>query len=130
MGAGGEGVGGVEWEKIIIFQQEPISQPQASLCPKGNISIPLLMEQISNQNMYSKIIEAMHCQHIMLPSAFPGARNQLSTPSGVTKSRGNAEMSELMKGGEGCKDNTTTLLLFGCSRQCLEESFQRGRGQL
>lgn len=90
----------MEWEKIIIFQQKPISQPQASLCPKGNISIPLLMEQISNQNMYSKIIEAMQCQHIMLPSAFPGARNQLSTLSGVTESQGNAEMSELRKGGE------------------------------
>lgn len=72
-------------EKIIIFQQKRIFQPQACLCPEGNISIPLLMEQISNQNMYSKIIEAMHCQHIMLPSASPGAGNQLSTLSAVTE---------------------------------------------
>ena len=28
------------------------------------------MEQISNQNMYPKIIEAMQCQQITLPSAF------------------------------------------------------------
>ena len=81
----------VEWEKLIIFQQKPIAQPQASLCPKGNISIPFLMEQISNQNMYSKIIEARQRQHIVLPSAFPGARNQLSTVSGVTERQGHAE---------------------------------------
>lgn len=43
------------------------------------------MEQISNQNMYSKIIEAMQSQHIMLPSASPGAGNRLSTLSAMTE---------------------------------------------
>lgn len=106
-----------------MFQRKHISQPQASFCPKGNIFIPLLMEQISNQNMYSKIMEAMQCQHIMLPSAFPRAGNQQSTLSDGTESQGRCRNGTLDEGRGASKDDTAVLILFGYSRQCLEKSF-------
>lgn len=119
---------GAEWENIIIFQQKPISQPQASLYPKGNISIPLLMEQISNQNMYSKIIEAMQWQHIMLPSAFPGVRNQLSRHFGVTESQAMQKCQTWWREGSE-QGQCNHFASLGCSRRCLEESFCAGSWQ-
>lgn len=75
------------------------------------------MEQISNQNMYSKIIEAMHCQHIMLPSVSPGAGNQFSTLCAVTEP-GQCRNVTLDKGRRGM-DDTKVLLLSVCSTQSL-----------
>lgn len=70
---------GVGMGKIISFLKR-LPQPQACLHPKGNIFIPFLMEQISNLNMYSKIIEAVKCQHVTLPSSVtPTAGNQGNT---------------------------------------------------
>lgn len=106
---------------------KPASQSQASLCPKGNISIPLLMEQISNQNMYPKIIEAMQCHQIMLPPAF--LTLGINSHTGVTESTGSADPSD-QQAGHGSSAP------FGRSSQCwrtaskLEETnlktFQRG----
>lgn len=45
--------------------------------------------------MYSKIIEAMQCQHIMLPSAFLVLGIDLAH-SGVTGSQGSADTSDMM----------------------------------
>ena len=87
---------------------KPISQSQASLSPKGNISIPLLMEQISNQNMYPKIIEAMQCQQIMLPSAF--LMLGMSPAHRMTENVGSADTSDHT-------EDTSVLLPFGCSSQ-------------
>lgn len=99
---------------------KPASQSQASLCPKGNISIPLLMEQISNQNMYPKIIEAMQCHQIMLPPAFLVLG--INSHTGVTESAGRADPSDQQAG------HSSSVPLWAL-KSVLEDSFEAGRDQ-
>lgn len=113
---------GLEWEMTVTFQQKPMCQPQASLCLKSNIFIPFLMEQISNRNMYSKIIEAMRCQHIRLPSGIiPQCRAPTEQDADGIESLGNAETSDSMEERGSGEEATSVLLPLGCSKTCLEE---------
>lgn len=98
---------------------KPVSQSQASLRPKGNISIPLLIEQISNQNMYPEIIEAMQCQQITLPSAFL----MLGMNPAHRRDRECGQCRHIRPHG-GHRGSVPLRVL----KSALEDSFQAGRG--